>query len=59
MQHPADGKFVVVQDGQRAGGLHEDKGKADAEAEKLRKQLQEQKSGSQPASVGVKRNLLG
>lgn len=59
MKHPTDGQFVVTQNGQRAGGLHEDKAKADAEAEKLRRQLQEQQGGSKPAEVAVKRNLLG
>ena len=64
MKHSTDGKFVVTQDGQRAGGLHEEKAKADAEADKLRRQLQEQKGGGgggggKPADVSVKRNLLG
>ena len=58
MSNSSDGKFVVVKDGQRVGSLHEDRVKADAEAERLRKQLQEQQ-GNKPADVSVKRNLLG
>jgi len=58
MSNSADGKFVVVKDGQRTGAVHEDKAKADAEAEKLRRQIQEQQ-GRKPADVSVKRNLFG
>lgn len=60
MKHPADGKSVVVENGQRASGLHADESSAQAEAARRRKQLAESEAhGHQPAKVEVKTNLYG
>jgi len=58
--HPDDGKFVVVQEGQRVSGqLHETKPAAQAEADAAKKQRPVTESGQQPVAPTVKQNLYG
>jgi len=52
-----DGKFVVVENGQRVSDLHDTQDQALKEAEKRKKLAETQ--GEQPATVQVKQNLLG
>lgn len=52
-----DGKFVVVQDGQRVSDLHDSQDQALKEAETRRKLAEAQ--GGQGANVEVKQNLFG
>jgi hypothetical protein len=62
MSNEADGKFVVVQGGQRVSGkLHEQQGAANAEADKLTKKMPvvEASTGKAPQPVKVVKNLLG
>lgn len=54
----ADGKPVVVKDGQRVGGVHETQQEAEAEAARLKK-LQEASGSGRTGSVDVKVNLFG
>lgn len=59
-KHPSDGKFVVVQGGQRISDLHESEQQAIAEADRLRKLAESQgapKTESEP--VKVVKNLYG
>lgn len=62
MQHPDDGKFVVVQNGRRISDLQPDEQAAIQEAQRLRKAAlkegQEAKNAPQ-APIEVKQNLLG
>lgn len=59
-KHPDDGKFVVVQGGQRVSGdLHETSGGAQKEADKAQKQRPVTEGGQQPAEPQVKQNLYG
>ena len=61
MNHPDDGKFVVVQDGKRVSGtLHETEQKAKEEADRQRKLRESQgQAAKEQAPVEVKRNLYG
>ena len=62
MNHPDDGKFVVVQDGRRVTGtLHGDQQQALNEAEQLKKKLRESQGQQAQAAppVEVKQNLYG
>lgn len=52
-----DGKFVVVENGQRVSDLHDTQDQALKEAE-ARKKLAETQ-GEQPSTVQVKQNLFG
>lgn len=52
-----DGKFVVVENGQRVSDLHDSQDQALKEAEK-RKKLSENQGDKAP-TVQVKQNLLG
>ncbi len=54
----ADGKPVVVKDGQRVGGVHETQQQAETEAERLKK-LQEASGNKGGSTVAVKTNLYG
>lgn len=57
MKESADGKFVVIENGQRVTSpLTEEE--ANAEAEKRKAAIQE-KQGESAAKVEVKRNLFG
>ncbi len=60
MKHPDDGKFVVVQGGQRISDLLPNEQEAIQEAVRLRK-LQEGKGTQekQEAAIEVKQNLYG
>jgi len=58
MDNP-DGKFVVVKDGQRVSGLHEDRKQADEEAAKLRNKLAEAKTNQPTPEVKVCQNICG
>lgn len=53
-----DGKWVVIENGQRVGQLHEDQATAAKEAERL-KNLHETKGAPSKPTVSVKQNLLG
>jgi hypothetical protein len=60
MKHPDDGKFVVVQDGQRVSGeLHETQGAAQTEADKAKAQRPVTEGGQQPEGPKVVQNLYG
>ena len=62
MSNEADGKFVVVQNGQRVSGkLHEQQSAANAEAEKIQKKMPvvEGATGQVQPPVKVVKNLLG
>ncbi len=52
-----DGKYVVVENGQRISDLHATQDTALKEAEKRRKVVEGQ--GDKPADIGVKQNLFG
>lgn len=54
----ADGKPVVIKDGQRTGGVHETQQQAEAEAERLKK-LQEAGGNKAGSTVTVKTNIYG
>lgn len=61
MKHPDDGKFVVVQNGQRISDLHETEQAAIQEATKQRK-LAETASPQvkqEAEKIAVKQNLYG
>lgn len=61
-ENNADGKPVVVKDGQRVGGVHENQQAAQQAADEInrKRQLQEQQSGSTPTPPAeVKTNLFG
>jgi ribosomal protein L9 len=53
-----DGKFVVVENGQRVSDLHDSQDQALKEAENRKKKLSET-SSDKPADVSVKQNLFG
>ena len=53
-----DGKFVVVESGQRVSDLYDTQDQALKEAESRKKKLSET-SSDKPADVSVKQNLLG
>ncbi len=57
--HKDDGKFVVVQGGQRISDLHESEQTAIAEAERLRKLAESQGSKAESQPVKVVKNLYG
>lgn len=58
--HPDDGKFVVVQDGQRVSGqLHETQGQAQSEADKIKQQKPVNEEQGQQAPPKVVQNLYG
>lgn len=57
IRNPADGKFVVIQGGERVTGPLEQQ-QAIAEAER-RKQLAETQGSPNPAPVEVKQNIFG
>jgi|PlaIllAssembly_1097288.scaffolds.fasta_scaffold363097_2 hypothetical protein len=63
MAHPDDGKFVVVQNGQRVSGqLHEKQDTAQAEAAKVEKKRPVNETGQPVAESGpikVVQNLYG
>lgn len=58
-KHPDDGKYVVVQSGQRAGGLHETQDQAQKEANKMKRPVQEGKKATEESQPKVVRNLYG
>lgn len=60
MKHPDDGKFVVVENGQRVSGtLHETQGQAQQEADTAKKQRPVSEGQAAPAQPKVAQNLLG
>lgn len=60
MKHEDDGKYVVVENGQRVSGkLHETQGNAQAEAEAAKKQQPVTEGTTQPAVPKVVQNLYG
>jgi hypothetical protein len=62
MPHKDDGKFVVVEEGQRvSGNLHEDKAAAQAEADKVKqaRPVVEGQSGEAKPPPKVVQNLYG
>lgn len=59
-KHPDDGKFVVVQGGQRVSGqLHENQGAAQSEADTAKKQRPVTESDQKPEEPKVTQNLYG
>lgn len=60
MKHEDDGKFVVVDKGQRVSGtLHETHGQAQGEADAAKKQRPVTEGGQQPSEPKVVQNLYG
>ncbi len=58
--HPDDGKFVVVEGGQRVSGkLHETQGAAQTEANTAKKQRPVTEGSKQAPEPAVKQNLYG
>ena len=59
-KHKDDGKFVVVQDGQRVSGqLHEKKEEAESEADALKKKQSVMEGKKPTPQPTVKVNLYG
>lgn len=59
-KHQDDGKFVVVEGGQRVSGeLHETQGAAQTEADAAQKQRPVTEGGQQPSAPKVAQNLYG
>ncbi len=60
MKHQDDGKFVVVQGGQRISDLQPNEQAAIQEANRLRKMQESQgRQENKPAPVEIKQNLYG
>jgi hypothetical protein len=55
----ADGKFVVVKDGQRVGGDHQERPVAESEAKQHQKVLEGRGERVSEGSVAVKQNIFG
>lgn len=60
MKHQDDGKFVVVENGQRvSGNLHETQGQAQGEADAAKKQRPVTEGGQPASQPKVVQNLYG